>query len=35
MKETDAQSLGQEDPLKRKWQLTPVFLSENSKDRGA
>ena len=24
MKETETQSLGQEDPLKRKWQLTPV-----------
>ena len=26
MQETRVQSLGQEDPLERKWQPTPVFL---------
>ena len=26
MRETQVQSLGWEDPLDRKWQLTPVFL---------
>ena len=29
------QSLGQEAPLGRKWQPTPVFLWENSMGRGA
>ena len=28
------QSLGWEDPWRRKWQPTPVFLSEKSMDRG-
>ena len=28
MPETAVRSLGQEDPLKRKWQPTPVFLPE-------
>ena len=28
-------SLGQEDPLEEKWQPIPVFLPENSMDRGA
>ena len=26
MQETGVQSLGQEDPLEKGWQLTPVFL---------
>ena len=26
MQEMQVQSLGREDPLERKWQLTPVFL---------
>ena len=26
MQETQVQSLGQEDPLEKKWQPTPVFL---------
>ena len=29
------QSLGQEDPLRRKWQFTPVFLPGNPMDRRA
>ena len=29
MQETRASSLGQEDPWRRAWQLTPVFLLEN------
>ena len=33
--ETWVPSLGWEDPWKRKWQPTPVFLLENSMDRGA
>ena len=27
LQETQVQSLGQEEPLERKWQSTPVFLS--------
>ena len=34
MQDTQVQSLGQEDPLRRKWQPNPVGL-ENSMDRGA
>ena len=30
MQETWVRSLGQEDPLERKWQSTAVFLSGNS-----
>ena len=30
MQETQVQSLGQEDPLRRKWQPTPVFLPGES-----
>ena len=30
MQETRAQSLGQEDPLEKKWQHTPVFLPRKS-----
>ena len=33
--ETQVQSLGQEDPWRRKWQPAPVFLPENSMDKGA
>ena len=29
------QSLGQEDALEKKWQLTPIFLLGNHMDRGA
>ena len=29
------QSLGQEDPLRRAWQPTPVFLPGDPMDRGA
>ena len=35
MQETWVQSLGQEDPLERKWQWTPVSLLRNPMDRGA
>ena len=36
MRETWIQSLGQEDPLEREWQPTPVFLpGEWTEDRGA
>ena len=36
MQETQVRSLGQENPLERKWQPTPVFLPrESSMDRGA
>ena len=38
MKETWVQPLGQEDPWRRKWQPTPVFLigkSHGGKSRGA
>ena len=35
MQEMKVQSLGREDPLGRAWQPTPVFLPENSMDRGA
>ena len=35
MQETLVQSLGQEDPWRRKWQPTPVFLPGNAMDRGA
>ena len=30
MRETQVQSLGWEDPLRRKWQATPVFLPGES-----
>ena len=30
MQETRVQSLGQEDPLEKEWQPTPVFLPEES-----
>ena len=30
MQETQVQSLGQEDPQRRRWQPTPVFLSGES-----
>ena len=30
MQETWIQSLGQEDPLEKEWQPTPVFLPEES-----
>ena len=30
MRETWVRSLGQEDPLRKAWQLTPVFLPEES-----
>ena len=33
--DTQVQSLGQEDPLEKGWQPTPVFLPENPMDRGA
>ena len=33
MQETLVQSLGQEDPLEKKWQLTPVFLPGESQGR--
>ena len=29
------QPLGQDDPLEREWQPTPVFLLENPMDTGA
>ena len=35
MEEIRVQSLGWEDPWWRAWQPTPVFLLENSMDRGA
>ena len=35
MQETQVQSLGREDPLRRKWQPTAVFLPENPMDKGA
>ena len=35
MQETQVQSLGQEDPLEKEWQPTPVFLPGKSHDRGA
>ena len=35
MQETLVRSLGQEDPWRRKWQPTPVFLPGNAMDRGA
>jgi len=34
-RETWVQSMGWEDHLRREWQPTPVFLLENSTDRGA
>ena len=34
MQETQVGSLGQEDPLRRKWQPTPL-IPENPMDRGA
>ena len=33
--EMGVQDQGREDPWKRKWQSTTVFLPENSMDRGA
>ena len=33
--ELHVESLGWEDPLKRKWQPTPIFLPGNTMDRGA
>ena len=35
MQETQVQSLDQEDPWRRKWQPTLVFLLGNPMDRGA
>ena len=35
MRETSVQSLGWEDPWRREWQPTPVFLPGESMDRGA
>ena len=35
MQETWVQSLGQEDPLKKEWQPSPVFLLGNFTDREA
>ena len=35
MKETRIWSLGQEDPWRRKWQPTPVFLPGESQGRGS
>ena len=35
MQETHVRSLGQEDPWRRKWQATLVFLLENSTERAA
>ena len=35
MQETRVRFLGWEDPLEKKWLPTPVFLPENSIDRGA
>ena len=35
MQETQVQSLGQENPWRREWQHTPVFLPRESMDRGA
>ena len=35
MQENWIQSVGQEDPLEREWQSTPVFFLENSIDREA
>ena len=32
--ETQVRSLGQEDPWRRKWPPAPVFLPENSMDKG-
>ena len=32
IQKTQVQSLSQEDPQRRKWQPTPVFLLENSMD---
>ena len=34
MQETQVQSLGQEDPLEKRMATTPVFLLENSMNRG-
>ena len=33
--ETQAQSLGQEDPLEKEMPPTPIFCMENPMDRGA
>ena len=30
VRETQVRSLGQEDPVEKKWQPTPVFLPKNS-----
>ena len=35
MQESWVPSLGWEDPWRREWQPTPVFLLENPMDRGA
>ena len=35
MQETQVWWLGRENPLEKEWLLTPVFLLENSMDRGA
>ena len=35
MRETQVQSLGQEDPLEKEMATTPVFLCGKSLDRGA
>ena len=35
MQEMRVQSLGQEGPLRRKWQSTPVFCLGNPMDRGS
>ena len=35
MRETWVRSLGQEDPWRRKWQPTPIFLPKNPMDGGA
>ena len=34
MQETQIQSLGQEDPWRKKWQPTPLFLPGDSMDKG-
>ena len=35
MWDTQVRSLGREDPWRREWQPTPVFLLEKPMDRGA
>ena len=34
VQETQIQSLGQEDPWRKKWQPTPLFLPGDSMDKG-